>query len=168
MAPTNHMPDTGVAYKAGRDKKNNPGEKEEIQGVKRAAIKDVCKRCVEKVMWRFKYDKYKPLKQAGACSECRKKAIKVNYRTLCATCANARGVCEGCCEKKDPTQKGSARELSPQGRHAKEVKVDEAKAKGGKTYGAAGGAAGGEAAGGGSAAAGSVDAPALAGEPAQA
>jgi hypothetical protein len=44
MAPTNHMPDTGVGYKAGRDKKNNPGEKEEVMKVRRAAIKDVCKR----------------------------------------------------------------------------------------------------------------------------
>ena len=147
--------------------------------------------CVEKVVWRFKYDKYKPLKQAGTCSEyrpalpqpqpcktsmrvlpysagttwsaphnplqglfflscpllasCRKKNVKVNYRTLCPACAGARGVCEGCCEAKD-------------------AKSDDAKAKGGKAAGeAAGAAAGGEPAGGGSAAAAS-DAPALAGQ----
>lgn len=34
--------------------------------------------------------------------------MKVNYRTLCSECANARGVCEGCCEPKDGKTEAAA------------------------------------------------------------
>jgi hypothetical protein len=56
-------------------------------------------RCQDKVLWRFKYSKYKPLKTLGACSGCRKKNLRLNYRTFCEECSTSRGVCPSCCEK---------------------------------------------------------------------
>jgi hypothetical protein len=57
----------------------------------------VCKRCRDKVQWKFRYDKYKPLKAPATCQDCKKKCVYKAYRTLCDQCAALRKVCSSCC-----------------------------------------------------------------------
>jgi hypothetical protein len=80
-----------------RDIKLKEAEKKTEARIQKGMAEGVCKRCREKVQWRFQYDKYKPLKQPGTCQQCRQKCITKAYRTLCDPCAKARGVCSGCC-----------------------------------------------------------------------
>lgn len=56
----------------------------------------VCNKCREKLQWRFKYNKYKPLKTPSSCRDCNNKAIHKAYRALCDPCATKRKVCSGC------------------------------------------------------------------------
>jgi hypothetical protein len=58
----------------------------------------VCDRCREKVQWKFRYDKYKPLKAPATCQQCKQKVVTKAYRTICDKCASTRKVCPGCCE----------------------------------------------------------------------
>jgi hypothetical protein len=57
----------------------------------------VCARCREKVQWRFKYDKYKPLKNPAKCQECKQKTVHKAYRTFCDYCSSKKRVCPSCC-----------------------------------------------------------------------
>lgn len=57
----------------------------------------MCQKCRDKVEWRFRYDKYKPLKAPGTCSDCRQKKITKAYRTLCDDCSKRRKQCGSCC-----------------------------------------------------------------------
>ena len=57
----------------------------------------VCKKCQEKLSWRFQYDKYKPLTKIATCQNCRGKCITKAYRTFCDSCALVKLECPGCC-----------------------------------------------------------------------
>lgn len=65
--------------------------------IKKVMCEGVCKRCREKVLWRFKYDKYKPLKTPGKCQLCKNKTVTKAYRTLCDKCATSKQSCGSCC-----------------------------------------------------------------------
>jgi hypothetical protein len=56
----------------------------------------VCEKCRLIVQWRFKYDKYKPLRMPGNCQSCRKKTVTKAYRIFCDACARDKHVCAGC------------------------------------------------------------------------
>lgn len=56
----------------------------------------VCNKCREKSQWRFKYNKYKPLKTPSSCRDCNLKTIHKAYRALCDGCATKRKVCSAC------------------------------------------------------------------------
>lgn len=58
----------------------------------------ICQKCRLKVQWRFRYDKYKPLKNRGSCNDCKQKTVLKAYRSLCDPCSKARKVCASCCE----------------------------------------------------------------------
>jgi len=48
----------------------------------------VCRRCRDKIEWRKKYRKYKPLTKPGRCNLCLKRNVVVAaYHTICSTCA---------------------------------------------------------------------------------
>jgi len=48
----------------------------------------VCRRCHDKIEWRKKYRKYKPLtKQPGRCNICLSRNVYVAYHTICSNCA---------------------------------------------------------------------------------
>mmetsp|Transcript_888 Transcript_888/g.1409 ORF Transcript_888/g.1409 Transcript_888/m.1409 type:complete len:301 (-) Transcript_888:747-1649(-) len=49
----------------------------------------VCRRCHEKIEWRKKYRKYKPLTQPAKCNTCHKRNIKSAYHTLCTDCTTS-------------------------------------------------------------------------------
>lgn len=80
-----------------RDVKLKESEVEKEAKIQRSMCDGVCPRCREKVQWRFKYDKYKPLKSVATCQGCRQKCVTKAYRTFCDKCAADRGVCSSCC-----------------------------------------------------------------------
>ena len=48
----------------------------------------LCAPCHEKIEWRKKYRKYKPLTQPSHCHGCKKRNVKAAYHKLCKACAN--------------------------------------------------------------------------------
>lgn len=80
-----------------RDVKMKESELKKEAKIQKLMCEGVCRRCREKVQWKFKYDKYKPLKNPATCQQCKQKTIVKAYRTLCDSCAAKRGVCPGCC-----------------------------------------------------------------------
>jgi hypothetical protein len=80
-----------------RDIKMKESELKKEAHIRRVMCEGVCTRCREKVLWRFKYDKYKPLKTPGKCQTCKNKTVTKAYRTLCDTCAAASKSCASCC-----------------------------------------------------------------------
>lgn len=80
-----------------RDVKMKDSELKKEAKIQKLMCEGVCQRCREKVQWRFKFDKYKPLKSPATCQECKHKRVTKAYRTLCDGCAQSRGVCPGCC-----------------------------------------------------------------------
>lgn len=65
--------------------------------IQKSMCEGICPRCRDKAQWRFKYDKYKPLKSIGNCQGCKRKCITKAYRTLCDECATSRKACSSCC-----------------------------------------------------------------------
>jgi hypothetical protein len=85
-----------------RDVKMKDSELKKEQKTQKLMCEGICRRCREKVQWRFKYDKYKPLKAIATCQQCKQKKVTKAYRTLCDGCASTKGVCPSCCL--DPEQ----------------------------------------------------------------
>lgn len=79
-----------------RDIKLKESEIKKEQKTQKLMCEGICRRCREKLQWRFKYDKYKPLKNPATCQQCKNKTIVKAYRTLCEKCAHGRNVCPGC------------------------------------------------------------------------
>lgn len=79
-----------------RDVKLKNGEVRKEEKIQRVMCEGVCNKCREKSQWRFKYNKYKPLKTPSSCRDCNMKAIHKAYRALCDACATKRKVCSAC------------------------------------------------------------------------
>lgn len=47
----------------------------------------VCQRCREKIEWKKKYRKYKPLTVPAKCVKCGNRTVKAAYHQLCDDCA---------------------------------------------------------------------------------
>lgn len=87
----------------------------------------LCRRCHDKIEWRKKYRKYKPLKQPRKCNFCHNKAVKAAYHVVCKPCAAEKSICAWCCttwEKlrleelnatAEQSDEGATRVDSPQG-----------------------------------------------------
>lgn len=82
-----------------RDIKMKESELKKEAKIQKLMCEGVCKRCREKVQWRFKYDKYKPLKNPATCQNCKQKTVTKAYRTLCDRCAQSKKQCPSCCEE---------------------------------------------------------------------
>lgn len=65
--------------------RHNPKSKKTAQ-ILQTPIALCCRRCREKLEWRKKYRKYKPLTQPSICNICSKRNILHAYHTLCASC----------------------------------------------------------------------------------
>ncbi len=49
----------------------------------------LCRKCHDKIEWRKKYRKYKPLTQPATCNLCRRRNITAAYHTICDGCASS-------------------------------------------------------------------------------
>ena len=84
------------AYKAGLY-----GESRRVKLAAALPLAGVCARCREKIEWKKKYDKYKPLSAPRKCVLCQEKKVKQAYYRICQDCAQERGVCAKCGEEKE-------------------------------------------------------------------
>ena len=80
-----------------RDIKLKDKEVKKERTIQKGMCEVVCSRCRDKVQWRFKYDKYKPLKNPAKCQECKQKTVYKAYRTFCDHCSSKKKVCPSCC-----------------------------------------------------------------------
>ncbi|KAG0260171.1 hypothetical protein BG011_002099 [Mortierella polycephala] len=73
----------------------------------------LCEKCVEVIMWRKKFKKYKPLTTMKKCVCCQEKAIRDAYHVICSKCAGEKNVCAKCQESNEivPTNIKTEREL---------------------------------------------------------
>ena len=58
--------------------------------------KNLCSRCYDKVEWRKKYRKYKPLTKSRKCNRCHQPKVNRAYHTLCDDCSVQDNVCAWC------------------------------------------------------------------------
>lgn len=64
-------------------------------------VSGVCKRCKEKIEWKIRYGKYKPLTVPKCCTVCHEKVVKFAYHTMCTNCSTERGVCSKCGQRSE-------------------------------------------------------------------
>mmetsp|Transcript_17633 Transcript_17633/g.34684 ORF Transcript_17633/g.34684 Transcript_17633/m.34684 type:complete len:283 (-) Transcript_17633:334-1182(-) len=68
----------------------------------------LCQRCDEKIEWRKKFRKYKPIKTARKCVLCEKEhTVTRAYHKLCDDCAKGKHVCPICVDPLPQSSKGS-------------------------------------------------------------
>lgn len=84
----------------------------------------LCKRCQEKIDWRKKFRKYKPIKDPGICNGCKQRNVMRAYHTLCSSCAGGRQVCAKCTKKFDAVP--TAEELAADAAEGQDEPVVEA------------------------------------------
>lgn len=104
-----------VPFVAKRDIKRNEGDREKESALRHVACQNVCKRCRQKVVWRFQMGKYKPKRAGtrGRCNSCGKQTVKLSYRSLCDPCGKEQGLCPGC--QKPPELAELSREVKVPG-----------------------------------------------------
>lgn len=56
----------------------------------------LCDRCHEKIEWRKKFRKYKPIRDARKCQSCHKKQVVFAYHVICQECCAEKHVCSKC------------------------------------------------------------------------
>ena len=120
-----------------RDVKMKQSELEREARTQKLMCEGICTRCREKVQWRFRYDKYKPLKNVATCQSCKQKCLTKAYRAFCDGCAKKRNVCSSCCRDLDELRReeeekgrvieseGGQQEEGSQGVVQKEVEVED-------------------------------------------
>jgi len=87
--------------------RHNPKSKK-TERILASPIEGLCQRCHEKVEWRKKYRKYKPLSAPATCTGCHTKSVRAAYHQICDPCAEKRAVCAGCAEPKSIVKKTGA------------------------------------------------------------
>ncbi|KAF9963567.1 hypothetical protein BGZ70_007331 [Mortierella alpina] len=73
----------------------------------------LCAKCVDVIMWRKKFKKYKPLTTMKKCVCCEQKAIRDAYHVMCNKCAGEKNICAKCLESRDivPTNIKTEKEI---------------------------------------------------------
>ena len=75
--------------------KHNKGSKK-TEAIYKVVHKNLCSRCYDKVEWRKKYRKYKPLTKSRKCNRCHQPKVNRAYHTLCDDCSVQDNVCAWC------------------------------------------------------------------------
>jgi hypothetical protein len=75
--------------------KHNPKSKKS-EVIAQVTHSGLCHRCSDKIAWKKKYRKYKPLKRSGKCYSCEQPAVKRAYHTICGNCAKQQNCCAWC------------------------------------------------------------------------
>ncbi len=85
-----------VTFKAGRY-----GETRQTKLASTLPLVGICARCKDKIEWKKKYGKYKPLTAPRKCVECQEKKVKQAYYRLCRDCAKGKRVCAKCGDQEE-------------------------------------------------------------------
>lgn len=93
-------------FQRNRDVVLKKSETNRERRIQQGMVEGVCLRCRQVVLWRFQYNRYKPLKRPKTCADCRNKSVTKAYHTLCGPCAGKRNACPNCCTHRDqwPTE----------------------------------------------------------------
>jgi hypothetical protein len=85
--------------------KHNPNSKttKEILGIMHHGL---CKRCNDKIEWRKRFRKYKPLKMPSRCNACQERSVSLAYHALCTGCASKSNVCPMCAKDRQAAHAG--------------------------------------------------------------
>ena len=81
------------------------GESRQTKLAKALPLDGLCSRCKEKLEWKKKYGKYKPLSVPRKCVSCSQKKVNQAYYLLCRECATDKGVCAKCTRSPEETKK---------------------------------------------------------------
>ncbi|KAF9999982.1 hypothetical protein BGZ65_004745 [Modicella reniformis] len=102
----------GQAYKNNFAFHANKGSKL-TKKIAEMPVGGLCEKCVEVIMWRKKFKKYKPLTTMKKCVSCQQKSIKEAYHVVCNKCAGEKNVCAKCLESREivPTNIKSEKEI---------------------------------------------------------
>jgi hypothetical protein len=135
MPPRRLIPGEGakyqnaVAYKADLHVKTSESAQKLLASLKNQALQNICKRCREKIEWKFKYGKYKHKKSASLlkCQNCEKSTVKLRYRKLCLSCAQESGRCPQCSksQKEQELEDRAKREVANDGEEREEEEEEE-------------------------------------------
>lgn len=80
-----------------RDVKMKDSELRREAHIQKAMSEGICDKCRDKVQWRFKFDKYKPLTKPATCQACKNKTVHKAYRSMCDPCSGKKSLCPACC-----------------------------------------------------------------------
>ncbi len=73
-----------IKFVRNRDLKLKNRELEYENKCQKLMCEGICDKCREKMQWRFRYDKYKPLKHPATCQQCKNKTVVKAYRYVCS------------------------------------------------------------------------------------
>lgn len=105
-----------VKFIRNRDIKMKDSELRREAHIQKQMSEGICDKCREKVQWRFKFDKYKPLSKPGTCQACKNKMVHKAYRSLCDPCSIKRGACPACCKDLETCNAERKRSLEEKGK----------------------------------------------------
>mmetsp|Transcript_338 Transcript_338/g.1119 ORF Transcript_338/g.1119 Transcript_338/m.1119 type:complete len:155 (-) Transcript_338:157-621(-) len=113
-------------FKAHRNMKRAVRDVDAENDLRHRACQGVCRRCAQKVQWRFQYQKYRALRPGkhGKCHAC-ERAVHFSYRNLCQTCATTKKLCPGCSKPPAESQLARPDELSDGGDDGKDESTDD-------------------------------------------
>lgn len=56
----------------------------------------MCKRCVDQIMWKLQFGKYRKMTEPSRCNLCHEKCVVKSYHQVCDPCAKAKDICSKC------------------------------------------------------------------------
>lgn len=77
-------------------KRDKWGTNERHKMIAATPVGAVCQRCSDKIEWKKKFDKYKPLSKPGRCQKCQEKTIRHAYHHICLPCGSKLKLCCMC------------------------------------------------------------------------
>lgn len=111
-----------------------------IKALNSLEINGCCKRCMEVIEWKIKFNKYKQLNQPKKCVKCLQKSVKNSYYTTCQKCIESQNICGKCGDAlsndsqsqaantscgKASKEISSKSKSSKSSRHAKKAEIDD-------------------------------------------
>ena len=75
--------------------RHNKGSKK-TKAIYAVVHKNLCSHCYDKVEWKKKYRKYKPLLKSRKCNRCHELKVNRAYHTICDDCSVRDNVCAWC------------------------------------------------------------------------
>jgi hypothetical protein len=63
---------------------------------KKVRLEFMCKRCVDQIMWKLQFGKYKKISEPSKCNICQLKVVVKSYHQVCDPCAKLKDICSKC------------------------------------------------------------------------
>ena len=63
---------------------------------RKARLELMCKRCVDQIMWKLQFGKYRKMTEPSRCNICHEKSVVKSYHKACDPCAKEKDICSKC------------------------------------------------------------------------